>query len=294
MWSLARLTAAQDGVLTARQAAALDISRNEIFGHTSRDDWSTLARGVYRVNAVPYTERAMVRAAALTLGAVLDRTTAAWWRGLVPDLPEPLTMSVRHHRKAGRWPGSAVDLCKRSFCAEDVTEVDHLLVVGADLAVLGSIGAVRDPLHFVEQLLYGGEVTIESLKRTLGRNKGMHGLGPARKLVALLDSKTQGKAERIFRQLLIDHQIPECGQQYRFRGWPLDFAWPELKVVVEIDGFAYHRGQQQFRRDMAKRNALTLDGWLVLTFSYHDLVEDPIGCIETLVAALTARVALVD
>lgn len=62
---------------------------------------------------------------------------------------------------------------------------------------------------------------------------------------------------------------------------------------MEIDGFAYHRGQHRLRWDMAKRNALTLDGRLVLTFSCQDLVDDPIGCIEDLTAAINARLVLI-
>lgn len=289
---MARWFATHDGMITVRQAAALDLTPSEIFGRTSRGEWLTVVSGIYRLASSPFTERAMVRAAAWAHRGVLDRTTAAWWHGLLPELPAPLTLSMTYTARQGRWTGCEVDVKRRSFCAEDLAEVDGVPVAGKELSVLGAVASVDDPADFVERLLFRNEVTVASLADSLERNRGMHGLGPAWKLITLLDSDTQGKAERLFRELLVEHEITGCVQQYGFQGWLLDFAWPELKVVVEIDGFAYHRDHKAFRRDMNKRNALTLNGWLVLNFSYHDVADDPLGCLETLAAALDARLAM--
>ncbi|MFZ2510244.1 MAG: type IV toxin-antitoxin system AbiEi family antitoxin domain-containing protein [Gordonia sp. (in: high G+C Gram-positive bacteria)] len=289
----ARFIANQDGVVTTGQAAGFELTASDIRGRVGRGEWVRVASGVFRLASAPYSERAMVRAAAWVLNARLDRTTAAWWHGLLPDLPKELTVSMTYTRNPDRWTDCAVDVRKRAFCAEDCTEADGVKVVGRDLSVLGSVGLLDDPTPFVEELLFRKEVTLASLTSALRRNPRMTGLGPARELLSLLDSNTQAKAEKLFRSLLTEHDIPACVQQHRFHGWPLDFAWPERKVVVEVDGFAFHRGHKKFQSDMAKRNALALDGWLVLTFSYHDIVNDPIGCIETLIAALRARPALV-
>lgn len=290
--ALAELFASQDGVISVQQANVLGLSAREIHGRVARGAWRPVAIGVYRLSSAPYTERALVRAAAWVHRGVLDRTTAAWWHGLLRELPEPLTLSMRSPKRPARWIDCEVDVKRRSFAAEDLTELAGVAVVSKELAVLGSIGLVVEPVPFVEELLFQKEVTLASLVSALRRNSGMHGLAPARRLVGLLDSNTQGKAERIFRELLRDHHVQGWDQQHWVHGWPLDFAWPELKVVVEVDGFAFHRDHKKFLSDMAKRNALSLDGWLVLTFSYHDLVDDPIGCLEILLAALRTRGAM--
>ncbi|WP_440713768.1 endonuclease domain-containing protein [Gordonia sp. FQ] len=81
-------------------------------------------------------------------------------------------------------------------------------------------------------------------------------------------------------------------QQYPFHGWVVDFAWPELKVAVEIDGWAHHRDHKAFSRDMRKRNALATAGGVTLSFSRHDLTGDPAGCLEPVIGPLRDRMFL--
>lgn len=47
------------------------------------------------------------------------------------------------------------------------------------------------------------------------------------------------------------------------RDFELDFAWPELKVAVEVQGMA-HRIKSKFKRDIEKRALLLLNKWRVL------------------------------
>ena len=47
----------------------------------------------------------------------------------------------------------------------------------------------------------------------------------------------------------------------------------EGRVVVEIDGFRFHTGHQQFGRDRDRDRALTLLGFTPLRFTHHDVVE---------------------
>ena len=56
------------------------------------------------------------------------------------------------------------------------------------------------------------------------------------------------------------------------RKWRLDFAWPSLKVGVEIDGFGYgHQAQQCMAEDNEKANAAVELGWYVLRFNSRQL-----------------------
>lgn len=60
-------------------------------------------------------------------------------------------------------------------------------------------------------------------------------------------------------------------QQYRFhpeRRWLFDFAWPDLKVAVEVDGGIFvggaHTRGAGVLKDIEKRNEAAILGWLVL------------------------------
>lgn len=47
------------------------------------------------------------------------------------------------------------------------------------------------------------------------------------------------------------------------RRWRIDFAWPELRLAVEVDGEA-HRIKGRFHADFEKHAQLALDGWTLL------------------------------
>ncbi len=47
------------------------------------------------------------------------------------------------------------------------------------------------------------------------------------------------------------------------RDWRFDFAWPEQRLAVEIDGWGHHK-PNRYLTDIPKFNAAMLAGWRVL------------------------------
>lgn len=47
------------------------------------------------------------------------------------------------------------------------------------------------------------------------------------------------------------------------RGWRIDFAYPTLKIAIEVDG-AVHRIRERFHADIEKHAWLVLNGWTLL------------------------------
>lgn len=58
------------------------------------------------------------------------------------------------------------------------------------------------------------------------------------------------------------------------RKWRFDYAIPDLKVAIEIDGgvweYGRHNRPQGYINDMEKLNNAAALGWLVLRFTTHD------------------------
>jgi very-short-patch-repair endonuclease len=78
----------------------------------------------------------------------------------------------------------------------------------------------------------------------------------------------------------------------RLRGYGqafLDLAFIEAQVLVEIDGWAYHRGLRAFVRDARRQNALVLEGWVVIRTNWFELQETPEVFVENVRDALAAR-----
>lgn len=72
----------------------------------------------------------------------------------------------------------------------------------------------------------------------------------------------------------------ECVKEYRFhpkRMWRFDYAIPEHKVALEVEGGVWTNGRhiraQGFLGDMEKYNTATLMGWKVLRTTPDDLYK---------------------
>ena len=68
--------------------------------------------------------------------------------------------------------------------------------------------------------------------------------------------------------------VPDRPAEGRVR---LDRAWPEVKLAVELDGARHHTSPEDRQRDLARDTALAALGWVVLRFTYADVMRDPGG-----------------
>jgi hypothetical protein len=57
-----------------------------------------------------------------------------------------------------------------------------------------------------------------------------------------------------------------------------DFAYPERKIAIYCDDFAYHGDRDALESDAGKRNQLQSDGWAVLTFWGRQILRNPQAC----------------
>ena len=68
--------------------------------------------------------------------------------------------------------------------------------------------------------------------------------------------------------------LPNPEREYRFnqeRKWRIDFAYPSIKLAIEIEGGAYTGGRHTrplgFLKDMEKYNSLSEAGWTLLRYA---------------------------
>jgi very-short-patch-repair endonuclease len=59
----------------------------------------------------------------------------------------------------------------------------------------------------------------------------------------------------------------------RVGGFEVDFVWARAGVVVEVDGYAYHRSPEAMTTDHERDVALVLSGFRVLRFTWHDVTK---------------------
>jgi very-short-patch-repair endonuclease len=57
--------------------------------------------------------------------------------------------------------------------------------------------------------------------------------------------------------------------------WAPDFLWPDRRLVVETDGYDFHRTAAARRRDARKHEELRSLGLTVVRLTWSDVVERP-------------------
>lgn len=133
---------------------------------------------------------------------------------------------------------------------------------------------------------------LTELLRIHARHKGSGAL--RRLLDELATSGTaplylRSAAEQAAWELIIELGLPLPLVNHRLLGMEVDFHWPELRLVLEVDGFEFHGGLEAFHRDRERDSALALAGHQVLRFTWRQLDKDRIRTAGALSAAIARR-----
>lgn len=97
--------------------------------------------------------------------------------------------------------------------------------------------------------------------------------------------RTRSDLERDFLRLCRRHGLPAPEVNVRVGRRLVDFLWRDRMLVVETDGYRYHRGRAAFEDDRAGDLALRALGYDVVRLADRQLTDQP----EEIAAVLTAR-----
>jgi len=220
--------------------------------------------------------REMAAVLACGRNAVISHRSAAAMMGL---LPYPATANVwitqarGDHRKR---PGIRVHAVRVLW----PREVRHLAGVpltspARTLLDLAAVVAGEQLERAVAEALVRRRVSSPELREQLRVDRGRRGAGRLRRLLDLQTEPafTRSEAERRFLRLIRSAGLPEPLANARVGSMEVDFLWPRQRVVVEIDGRAYHSGPRAFERDRVRDNELQLRDYVVLRFTWLQLTR---------------------
>jgi len=295
---LLELVRTQDGLIRHDQARELGLSPAAIGRRVSSGEWLEIHPRVYLTATHTLTQRAALRAAALWAGdaATLTGLAAAAWWNLTDRRPTTTTIAVG--ATGGHSPPPGIRLERRSMALLGRVKVDGVWVehrASAALEAATSLGLVEGA-RLLDRALQQDRIGMPALRKALRALGRRHGVVLARRLVALADGGARSEAERDALRRLT---------RARITGWTanlpvdlpgfgrvvLDIAFPEHRVAVEIDGWAYHRDVDRFRRDGLRQNEVVIGGWRVIRVTWFDLQETPDYLVDVVLRALDAAIA---
>jgi very-short-patch-repair endonuclease len=248
----------------------------------SSGEWLEVHPRVYLAATHDLTPRTALRAGALWAGdgaTLVGHAAAAWW-GLTDRRPDTITVAVGPD--GGHTPPPGIRAVRRSVDWSDREKVDGVWVVRRSFAALeaaASLGLVEGA-RLLDRALQRRHLGVAPLREALRDMGQRHGVRLARRLVELAEGGARSEAERDAVRLL---------RRARITGWTpnlvvdlpgfgrveLDLAFPEHRVAVEIDGWAFHRDVDRFRRDGVRQNEVVIGGWRVIRVTWYELQENP-------------------
>ena len=242
-------------MVARRQLLALAISGAEVQGRLDAGRLHRVYRGVYAVGHGKLTLKGLWMAAVLACGppvAVLShRCALALW-----DLRQAPSGAIEVTVRGQGKPGPKGVLVRRSrvLTDADVAEVDGIPVTSlawtvVDYAAIANQRQVRLVLEALDRRrIYIGRELDELLQRTPNR-KGVKTLRAAIREIEGPAPWLQSVLEETFRELIRASDLPGYEANVLVEGELVDALWRQERVIVELDGFAYHKSRAQFEAD---------------------------------------------
>jgi very-short-patch-repair endonuclease len=285
---IAQIAARHNRVITWEQLAEAGISRRAIAHRVATGRLYRRHTAVYLLDPPGRAERlTLLTAAVAAIGsdALLSHRSAAELWGLL----EPHAGDI-HVTAAGHNPGERPGVHRhrsRTIEPRDVRTKRGVRVTSPARTIVDN-ARDRDLEEMLAAAIDTGLVTRRQIERAIERCPTRPGV---KRLRALLSQRggprrTRSWAERRLLFLIRQAGLPVPLTNRLLLGFQVDALWPDLKLVVEVDGYEFHGDRGSFENDRARDAALVAAGYRVLRFTATQLDEQPLLVLGQLAAAL--------
>jgi very-short-patch-repair endonuclease len=198
----------------------------------------------------------------------------------VPGIVRHRLSGIRSHRSRTLAPDEVVRVDGVPFTSPGRTLLDLANVIGP--AELERAAAQAERLDLITPS------AIRTILTAHARHAGSRVLwrlfeGDSRP--AFTRSEAEAKLLGLIRKARL--RPPETNA--RLAGFEVDFLWAVEKLVVEVDGYAYHSSVGAFARDRRRDATLTAAGFRVVRFTWPDIVNEPEVMLVNLAQALARQ-----
>jgi very-short-patch-repair endonuclease len=279
--AIAVVAARQHGMVTVGQLAAAGIGRSAVSHRVREGRLVRRHRGVYQVGPLLAPLGAeMAAVLACGSGAALSHGTAAALWGF-RTAPTGIHVTV---------PGRAIR-APRGVRVHQALSLDAAVRQGLPLTT-----PARTLLDLASRLgeaeLVRAAEQAQILRLTdRAELRAQTGRGAARLRAALPGEPTltRSEAEQRLLSLIRSARLPRPETNVRIAGHEVDVVWRAARLVVEVDGYAYHSSRAAFERDRARDADLMQAGYRVLRVTWRQLTQEPEAVVARLAALLAPR-----
>jgi very-short-patch-repair endonuclease len=260
------------------------LSRARVASAYQRGEVQRIAQGIYGLPDLPAETVAV-----LAYDGVLSHMSAASALRL-PLLVRPakphITVPVKRRPRSGppavlHWAETTADERSQRITSLLRTVLDCLRVL-----------PFAEGLAVADAALATGDLGRPELLAATTRMRGP-GAPLARRVAATATPLSDSFLESVLRALLIcagiegfEPQVVVTNGSFRVR---VDLGHRVAMVALEAEGFEFHGSRQDFAADCYRYDELVAAGWLVLRFTYEQVMGDPVWVVNSIRAALAER-----
>ncbi len=284
------------GAITSGEARALGMSPTTLKRRVDSGWLVRVGKGTFVLAGVNDEWRAVLSAATRRLAAAVSHEAAAQLHRMRNVRPGVLVVSVPT-RRTNRFPGVRVhqstDLVDEHVKLYDglrTTTPERTIV---DLAAITSDSLLNRIVSFAVADSRIDLLRLQDMFESLAR-KGKPGVRRLRRILELVDVATpESELEVRFMEIVTRSSLPLPISQFsppwltKAEG-RVDFAYPEAKLLVEVDGRRWHTDEMAFMKDRERDNLAQLAGWRTLRFTWTDITTRPTYVVLTISKALDA------
>jgi hypothetical protein len=235
--------------------------------------------GVYAVGHTKLDWRGVLMAAVLACGpkAVLSHRSAARLWGIRANSRRDVDVTVPGRglrRRRGIHPHAV-----RSLDPRDVTVIDGIPVttLARTLLDLAEVAPKDHVIRAMTEAEIKRIIDLNALNELLARSPGRWGRKPLREILAdaVIEPATREELEARFLELCREAGLPKPVINTLVEGKLVDAVWPEQKLIVELDSWAFHHHRKAFEDDRERDFALTLADYRVVRITWRQLTREP-------------------
>jgi very-short-patch-repair endonuclease len=283
--AVAELARRQHGIVTTRQLTAAGIGRNGVKVRVRDGTLVRRHRGVYQFGPIA-AHRGREMAALLALGddaALSHDTAAALWQ-IRPAHGGPIHVTVIRQRTPSH---QGLRIHRSASLQAAVKDGLRLTTPARTMLDLAATDLPQDDLEraaeqaIVRLLMTDTELAAEC-------EPGRRGAPRLRRALLIEPGLTRSEGERRLRRLIRVARLPRPVTNTRVAGWEVDLLWREQRLVVEVDGFAFHGSRHAFERDRRRDADLLAAGYRVVRFTWRQIKYEPEAVVARLAVLLHA------
>lgn len=259
-------------LVTYEQLRRAGLGKNAIATRIRRGWLHRKYRGVYAVGTPKISIEGRYLAAVLACGegAVLSYQSAAGHWKVLPHVAGPIHVTIPERGSRARREG---------------IQIHRSSVLGFPEVTRHRGIPITSPRRTIADLR---KAEAPEVVRRAAREAAVLGLNIGDESG---QDRTRSELERRLLWLFPRYGVPKPEVNAEVAGLIVDFLWRLERVIVETDGWRYHRGREAFESDRKRDARLRLAGYQVLRFSHRQVFHEPDEVMAVIREAIGLRSA---